>query len=62
MSIYQKYSTEILDDKGNLQNLILDYPDNFNFAYDVVDVIAEDMPEKTALVWCNTEQEEHSGT
>ena len=60
MSIYQKYSTEILDDKGNLQNLILDYPDNFNFAYDVVDVIAEDMPEKTALVWCNTEQEEHS--
>ena len=59
MSIYQKYSTEILDEQGNLQNFLLNYPDTFNFGYDVVDVIAEETPEKTALVWCNTEQEEH---
>ena len=59
MSVYQKYSKEILDEHGNLQKLTLDYPDNFNFGYDVVDAIAEQTPEKTALVWCNTENEEH---
>lgn len=28
-------------------------PDNFNFAYDVVDEIALKTPEKIAMVWCN---------
>lgn len=59
MSIYKKFCTEILDEQGSLQNLTLDYPDNFNFGYDVVDAIAEETPEKRALVWCNTESEEH---
>ncbi len=26
-------------------------PENFNFAYDVIDVIAREMPEKTAIIW-----------
>ena len=59
MSIYQKYSREILDESGNLRKLILEYPEDFNFGYDVVDAIAEQTPEKTALVWCNAENEEH---
>ena len=58
MSIYKKFCREVLDEQGNLQKLSLDYPDNFNFAYDVVDAIAEQTPEKTALVWCNAENEE----
>src|SRR5664280_1164478 len=28
-------------------------PENFNFAYDVVDEIAINTPEKTAMVWCD---------
>lgn len=28
-------------------------PENFNFAYDVVDVIASGEPDKIAMVWCN---------
>jgi len=28
-------------------------PENFNFAYDIVDKYAEISPDKTALVWCN---------
>ncbi|MDP4092924.1 MAG: AMP-binding protein [Bacillota bacterium] len=28
-------------------------PENFNFAYDVVDQIAQETPEKPSLVWCN---------
>lgn len=59
MSIYQKYCREIIDEHGNLKKIILDYPDNFNFGYDVVDQIAENTPDKKALVWYNTENEEH---
>lgn len=33
-------------------------PENFNFAYDVVDVYAEEQPDKIALVWCNDHGEE----
>ncbi|HHX18365.1 MAG TPA: AMP-binding protein, partial [Clostridium sp.] len=33
-------------------------PDNFNFAYDVVDEIASTTPEKIAIVWCNDKGEE----
>ena len=58
MSIYLKYCHEITDELGNLKKLTLDYPDNFNFGYDVVDEIAEESPDKRALVWCNVEGEE----
>ena len=33
-------------------------PDNFNFAYDVVDEIARTTPDKVAIVWCNDKGEE----
>ncbi|MBN2428994.1 MAG: AMP-binding protein [Deltaproteobacteria bacterium] len=35
---------------GNFQ---INIPENFNFAYDVVDYYAEQQPEKRALVWCD---------
>lgn len=53
--IYRKYCTEMTDGQGNLIKLTLDYPENFNFGYDVVDAIADEAPDKRALVWCNTE-------
>jgi len=37
-------------------------PENFNFAYDIVDTIAEKSPEKIAMVWCNEEGEHHNFT
>jgi len=40
------------------QNFSINIPDNFNFAYDVVDRIAEQHPEKRAIVWCNDRGEE----
>ena len=58
MSIYKQYCKETFDEKGRLTDFTLDYPENFNFAYDVVDKIAEETPEKRALVWCNVEGEE----
>lgn len=59
MSIYHRFCTEVMDEQGELKKLTLDFPDNFNFGYDVVDVIAQETPDKRALVWCNTEEEEH---
>ena len=59
MSIYHNYCKETFNENGALTHIELVYPDNFNFGYDVVDKIADEEPDKTALVWCNTEGEEH---
>ncbi len=40
------------------ENFKITIPDNFNFAYDVVDRYAKEQPGKQALVWCNDEGEE----
>lgn len=53
MSIYKRFCKEEFDESGNLKKITLDYPDNFNFSYDVVDAIADEEPDKRALVWCN---------
>lgn len=60
MSIYQKFCRETLDEQGRLTGISLDYPKNFNFGYDVADAIADETPDKTAIVWCNTENESHT--
>jgi acetyl-CoA synthetase len=36
----------------------INVPDNFNFAYDVVDKIAKETPDKIAMVWCDDNGEE----
>jgi len=59
MSIYEKFCSEIFGDDGSPLNFTLNYDKNFNFGYDVVDAIADKSPDKRALVWCNTENEEH---
>lgn len=48
-----------MDCQGNLEKFTLEFPDNFNFGYDVVDAVADETPDKKAIVWCNTENEEH---
>ncbi len=58
MSIYKKFCKETFDENGILKNFEPCYSDDFNFAYDVVDVIAKETPDKTALVWCNTDGDE----
>ena len=41
------------------KNFKIKIPDNFNFAYDVVDRYAAEDPQKRALVWCDDSDEEH---
>ena len=62
MSIYRKFCREVTDEHGALKEFTLDYPDNFNFGYDVADRIAEETPDRRALVWCNAGGEEHTFT
>ncbi len=59
MSIYKEFCNETVDENGRLIDIDFHYPDNFNFGYDVVDRIASETPDKRAIVWCNTENEEH---
>ena len=59
MSIAQNFFKETIDENGCLTDIQAHWPDNFNFGYDVVDAIAQETPDKRALVWCNTENEEH---
>lgn len=40
------------------ENFRVDVPNNFNFSFDVVDEIARQAPEKTAMVWCNDKGDE----
>ncbi len=45
-----------------LQNAAPVVPDNFNFAYDVLDEIANETPDKVALLWVNDSGEKKSIT
>ncbi len=59
-ALYQKFSHAQFDENGQFTSFSLDYPGNFNFAYDVVDAIAAEEPEKRALVWCDDEGNERT--
>ena len=58
-NINERYVDETYDSNGVLQTYSVHYPENFNFAYDVVDDIAVNDPQRRAMVWCNPEGEEH---
>ena len=42
VTLYQKYCTEGFDEAGVLNRFDIHCPDNFNFAYDVIDRIGLD--------------------
>ena len=44
------------------ENFRIDVPENFNFAYDVVDEWARVEPDKRALLWCDDHDNERSFT
>ena len=58
MQLYKNFCKEAFDENGMLIDFELDFPENYNFGYDVLDKMAELEPDKTALVWTNPEKEE----
>lgn len=58
MLLYSNFCRETLDQTGIPTQFSLKYPENFNFGYDVVDVLARENPDGLAVMWCNTDGEE----
>lgn len=60
MSILNKYISQVDFNSYEdfVENFHIDIPENFNFAYDVVDDIAAKTPDKIAMVWCDDKGEE----
>ena len=58
-NINLRYLNESFDEKGVLSAISLSYDDGFNWAYDIVDDIALNDPDRPAMMWCNPEGEEH---
>lgn len=62
LNLHEQYVEETYDGEGLLTGFGLHVPESFNFAYDIVDRLAEAEPQKTALMWCNPEGEKHRFT
>ncbi len=61
MNIYKNFiegERDFTDYEDLKKNFKIRIPENFNFAYDVVDYYAEKEPSKRALIWCNDDGEE----
>ncbi|MDR0347182.1 MAG: AMP-binding protein, partial [Coriobacteriales bacterium] len=58
-NIHKRYARESYDENGIIREFSLVFPEDFNFAYDIVDDIATAEPNRPAMVWCNPEGEEH---
>lgn len=58
--MYKNFCDCKYDGDGHLVDVSLKCPENFNFAFDVVDTIAETDPSRRALVWCDTEKNERT--
>lgn len=60
--LYRRYCHEEFDDSGVLKRWEPVVPADFNFANDVMDVIAEAQPNRRAMVWCSDRGEEQEFT
>jgi len=63
MSLLDKYCrTDFSSYEDFRDNFKIKVPENFNFAYDVIDELARTRPDKRALVWCNDKGDERTFT
>lgn len=51
--LYQEFINETRDAAGNIERVTYNCPERFNFAYDVVDRLGREQPDKRALLWCD---------
>ncbi len=62
MAIYENFVGASRDDflslKDAQKNYKLTYKENFNFAYDVLDVLGKTKPDKLAMIWVSNDGEE----
>jgi len=60
VSLVNKYvkKTDFESYEDFVENFKIDVPENFNFAYDIVDEYAKIAPEKIAIIWCDDNNDE----
>ncbi|NLM21722.1 MAG: AMP-binding protein [Peptococcaceae bacterium] len=62
MVLYEKYTGRNRDDYVTLEDLYRNFsikcPDDFNFAYDVLDTLAQEKPDSLAMLWLSKDGEE----
>lgn len=58
MLLYKNFCNETFNENCTLKSFELKYEDNYNFGYDVVDVLGRENPDGIALVWCNPDGDE----
>ena len=58
MELFEKFVTETLNENGTLVDIKYHYPDNFNFAFDIVDWYGQNQPDRKAMIWVSNEDEE----
>ncbi len=51
--LYTRYIQETFDPDGQVTDWHYQYEDNFNYAYDIIDVLAQETPTKLAMLWRN---------
>lgn len=51
--VHERYIEEEFDEKGVIKHFELHLPENFNYAYDIIDKLAETQPDRRALLWCD---------
>ena len=62
LNLHKKYVTETYDENNIIKKYSVDLPKTFNFAYDVIDELGKNSPERRAMFWCNDSGEEHTFT
>ncbi|MCR4665706.1 MAG: AMP-binding protein [Desulfovibrio sp.] len=53
MDLHTRFCREAFDERGYISQFSLTYPDSFNYAYDVLDVLATESGDSRALCWWN---------
>lgn len=57
-SYHLNFVTEEYDENGILTKFSIKYPDNFNYAYDIIDKYGEIEPDRRALMWVDLQDNE----
>ena len=62
MLMYEKYIGRDRNSYSSYKDLVdnykINYPSTFNFAYDVIDELGREKPDKLAMVWLSNKKEE----
>lgn len=59
IGLFHEYVEEQTDEQGKVSGFHLRVPDSFNFAYDVIDLLGEETPDRRALSWRHPDGRRH---